>query len=340
MSPGGRPSRKSIHERLEIEVAALQDVGGLPKPVEAQEIWRTIWYHEAHNSTAIEGNTLALKQVESLLARGEAVGRKELKEYLEVRGYADAATWVYEQARRRRDRAGGADFLTLQDIRHVHHLALSPVWSVAPHPDALASESPGSFRQHDLQAFRRGMQPPTFPLVHPQMTQWVADARPLGRGPEPICVQVAKLHADFERIHPFIDGNGRTGRLLANLALVRLGYPPAVIQKRERDQYLKALERADRGDHEALGELFARAVLDNLMRFLLPAIAGEVKLLPLEALADKAMSVAALRQAAERGRLVAKQDEHGRWRSSKKWVSDYRKSKYAGLSAPRKRRTT
>ena len=121
---------------------------------------------------------------------------------------------------------------------------------------------------------------------------------------------------------------------------MRLGYPPAVIQKKERTQYLKALEQADRGDNEPLGELFARAVLDNLMRFLLPAIAGEVKLLPLDALAGRAISVAALRQAAERGRLVAKKDEHGRWRSSKKWVSDYGKSKYAGLREPRKRRTS
>ena len=114
MSPGGRPSRKSIHERLELEVAALRDVGGLPKPEEAQEIWRTIWYYEAHNSTALEGNTLVLKQVESLLARGEAVGRKDLKEYLEVRGYADAAKWVYEQARGQRDRAPGR---TLRPVR-------------------------------------------------------------------------------------------------------------------------------------------------------------------------------------------------------------------------------
>lgn len=339
MSPGGRPSRRSIHERLQTEVAALRDVGGLPKPEEAEEIWRTIWYHEAHNSTAIEGNTLVLKQVEALLARGEAVGSKELKEYLEVKGYADAARWVYEQARKPEDRGGSAAFLTLQDVRHVHNLAMLPVWAVAPHPDALSSESPGNFRQHDLHPFQRGMKPPTFPLVHGQMTQWVADARSLAQGAGPICVRVAKLHAAFERIHPFIDGNGRAGRLLTNLTLVRLGYPPAVIQKKERTQYLRALDRSDHGDHEPLGELLARAVLDNLMRFLLPAIAGEVKLLPLEALSDKTVSVAALRQAAERERLIAKKDEHGRWRSSKKWVSDYKKSRYAGLKTRRKRRT-
>ena len=65
-------------------------MGGLPNPVEAEGIWTTIWYEEAHNSTAIEGNTLVLKQVERLLADGVAVGNKELKEYMEVQGYATA----------------------------------------------------------------------------------------------------------------------------------------------------------------------------------------------------------------------------------------------------------
>jgi len=58
-------------------------------PGEADGIWRGIWLEEAHHSTAIEGNTLVLKQVEQLLEEGRAVGNKDLREYLEVRGYAD-----------------------------------------------------------------------------------------------------------------------------------------------------------------------------------------------------------------------------------------------------------
>ena len=73
-------------------------MGGLPSPVEAEGIWTAIWHQEAHHSTAIEGNTLVMKQVERLLAEGFAVGNKELKEYMEVQGYADAAHWVYGQA--------------------------------------------------------------------------------------------------------------------------------------------------------------------------------------------------------------------------------------------------
>ena len=78
-------------------------MGGLPTPVEAADIWHGIWYEEAHHSTAIEGNTLVLKQVERLLAEGRAVGNKELREYMEVRGYADAADWVYRQQPARTD---------------------------------------------------------------------------------------------------------------------------------------------------------------------------------------------------------------------------------------------
>jgi len=315
-------------------VAALRDVGGLPAPEEAAEIWRSIWFHEAHNSTAIEGNTLVLKQVEALLARNVTVGNKELKEYLEVKGYAEAAKWVYEQARgRRRSRSTGA--LTLQDVRHIHHVAMTPVWTIAPHPDALPSESPGNFREHDLKPFGRGMEPPTYPLVHARMAEWIDQANGSPKKDEPPCVRIARLHAAFERIHPFLDGNGRAGRLLMNLLLIRLGYPPAVIQKRERLAYLKALDRSDRGDNEPLGELIARAVLDSLLRFLLPAVAGDVKLLPLDALATKELSIAALRQAAERGRLLARKDSRGSWRSSKRWVADYRESRYATLREPR-----
>src|SRR5712691_5719670 len=154
----GRPSRASIHERLATEVAALESLGGLPRPAKATKIWRDIWFHEAHHSTALEGNTLVLKQVEALLARGETVGNKELKDYLEVKGYANAARWVYEQARSSREK--GLPLVTMQEIRNVHFEAMTPVWAVAPHPDATADESPGNFRRHDIHAFPSRMKPP------------------------------------------------------------------------------------------------------------------------------------------------------------------------------------
>ena len=87
----GRPSRASIYAAVDLGMAELHRIGGLPGPDVASEIWRDIWYEETHNSTAIEGNTLILKQVRALLEEGRAVGDKELREYLEVQGYANAA---------------------------------------------------------------------------------------------------------------------------------------------------------------------------------------------------------------------------------------------------------
>lgn len=331
----GRPSRRSIHQRLASEVEELrQRLGGLPAPDEAEGIWTDIWYHEAHNSTALEGNTLVLREVTVLLREGRAIGQKELKDYLEVKGYADAAGWVYSQALNR-DVWPSSELLTLTEVRHVHRLAMAPVWEVAPHGDALDSESPGNWRWHDIRTFGRGMTPPDHTQIPALMYDWVSDVGRIPRDEAPLIEATAKRHAAFERIHPFLDGNGRTGRLLMNLILVRLGYPPAIIQKRERPRYLEALHRADQGDPGPLGELIARSVRENLNRFILPSVAGPARLVPLEALADKGLSVIALRTAAQRSRLRAVRGSDGVWRSSKRWVEEYRTSRYQALREPR-----
>ena len=177
----GRPSRQSVYRRLEEAIAELRDrLGGLPSPTEAEDIWTTIWYQEAHHSTALEGNTLVLQQVELLLAEGRAVGNKELREYMEVRGYADAARWVYGQALEPGDWTPTAP-LTLTELRHVHELALGPVWGVAPHPNATPSEKPGSFRQHDIQPFPGGMTPPSWVDVPADVTDCTSCTRASAR---------------------------------------------------------------------------------------------------------------------------------------------------------------
>ncbi len=399
--PRGRPSRATIHARLAEQVAELRArIGGLPAPEEAEGIWTDIWYQEAHHSTALEGNTLVRKQVELLLKEGRAVGDKELREYLEVQGYADAAKWVYGQALAPGEWTTGA-LLSLTEVRHIHELMIGPVWNISPHPDATDVEGPGQWRQHDIRPFSGGMQPPSWTELQACMTDWLADvdalreaealapahppdpsvtpwqdstqhdtplplrtmsdvsekasakivelirssytwnvgsARPAETAP--IAEALARLHAAFERIHPFLDGNGRTGRLLMNLMLVRLGYPPVIVQKRERTHYLSALDRADRGDIGPLGELFARAILDNLNRFILPAVAGPARLVPLEALATPDLKVTTLRKAIERGRLRATRAPNGSWRSSRQWVDEYLARRWArGGQHPQLRRT-
>jgi hypothetical protein len=320
----GRPSRAQLYARLDEAIVELQDrFGGLPSPIEAAAIWDDIWVHEAHNSTAIEGNTLVLHQVEVLLREGRAVGSRPLAEYLEVRGYGDAARWVYSQALTS-DREPPGSLLTLTDVREVHSLAISAVWEVAPHPHATEAESPGGFRVHDIAPFPAGMRPPSHALVPALMRDWLDSVQNLRRSGEMhLMERLAARHAEFERIHPFLDGNGRAGRLLLNLLLGRLGYPPAIIRKRDRDSYLHALRRADGGVPGPLAELITRAVLDNLYRFVVPAVAGPAQLVPIAALADESISLVALRNAAQRGRLRARHGPDGQWRSSRAWVEDY-----------------
>lgn len=324
----GRRPRQAIYDQLAEGVEELRNrLGGLPLPVEAEDIWGDIWHQEAHNSTAIEGNTLVLREVELLLSEGRAVGDKQLAEYLEVRGYADAAQWVYKHGLEPGEWTTG-ELITMTELRHVHRLTMAKVWEVAPHPDATEQERPGSFRRHGIKPFGAGMQPADWTEVPALMNDWVKSACALPSADEPLPEAVAEMHAAFERIHPFLDGNGRVGRLLTNLLLIRLGYPPAIIRKGERARYLKNLRRADAGDPGPLGEFLARAVTDTLMRFIVPAVAGPARLVPLAALADHQLSARALRTAAERGRLRAQRDERGQWRSSRLWVEEYRASRY------------
>jgi hypothetical protein len=336
MAQRGRPSRRTIFAQVQAAVAELHErLGGLPSPHEAEDIWGDIWYHEAHNSTAIEGNTLALHQVEVLLRENRTVGSKELREYNEVRGYADAAQWVYSHAVPSPGAQGTIDLLTLHDLRHIHNAAMTPVWSVDPHPAASADEGPGNFRRHNIQPFTGGMRPPDFTEVPARLSDWLAAlGRIPGRSQEtPLTQLVAESHATFERIHPFLDGNGRTGRLATNLLLVRMGAPPIIVDKRDRTKYLVALDRADRGDIGALAELFARAMLASLNRFIIPAVAGPARFVPLAALANKNVSARALRQAAERGRLKATKGDDGIWRTSRRMVEQYAKSRHQRLKA-------
>src|SRR6266511_1890369 len=334
MSPRGRPPRQIVYERLDTQIEELwQRMGGLPSPAESTDIWRDIWYQEAHHSTAIEGNTLVLKQVEALWAEGLAVGDKQLREYMEVRGYADAAKWVYGQAIEPGDWSDGK-LISVTEVRRVHEMAMTPLWDIEPHPDSTPSESPGAFREHDIQPFTGGMTPPSWVEIPAEMNDWLDHANSLRTRTPSFPEEIAITHCRFEQIHPFLDGNGRAGRLLLNLVLVRLGYPPAIIYKNQRSAYLAALRRSDQGDPGALGEFIARAILDNLYKSIVPAVAGPARLVPIAALANRRINASALRAAAVRGRLQATKGPDGQWRSTRNWVNRYLSTRYRRNQPP------
>jgi hypothetical protein len=321
-----RPSRDTIYQRLEISVDGLAGVGGLPLPAEASAIWKDIWHEEAHHSTAMEGNTLLLREVQLLLDTGKAVGSKEMKAYLEVQSYGKAAEWVYAQARDR-----GPVRISSTEVREIHKIAVETVWAYFPPDQMDPKEGPGAYRRKEIEPFDGGMRPPTWPDVSAAITDWVDrvnGAAWLSTSERHVIEDFADLHAAFERIHPFRDGNGRVGRLVLNLLLVRHGYPPAVIYKSDRDRYLSSLRRADSGDCRALGELLARSITQSIDRFILPGLAGPHKLIPISALGETGgLSRNALTLAAQRGRLRAIKKGNA-WHSTKVAVEEYAKSRY------------
>ena len=156
----------------------------------------------------------------------------------------------------------------------IHHKVMAPVWEVVPHPDATDRERPGAFREHEIRRFPGGMTPPSWPLVAGEMTTWAEEVNSLNPDTVTFPEQLAALHCRFEPIHPFLDGNGWAGRLVLNLILVRLGYPPAIIYKLDRDRYILALKTADSGEAGTLAALITRAILDTLYQHVIPAVPG------------------------------------------------------------------
>jgi Fic family protein len=264
---------------------------------------------------------LSEQDVVAVVERGEARG--SLAEALEVKAYADAAGWVYQAAP---TAALGIDLAT---VREVHRRVVGPVWTVFP---PITGDRPGAFRTTGVTVGGgRRVELSSPPAIHADMTAWaVAGTRTASDHP---IERIAVHHAWLERIHPFTDGNGRVGRLLANWELVQAGYPPIVIRYQQRARYLRGLARADGGDPTGLVELMARAVSESINRFILPRLAGDARLVRLRALAENSSySSDYLRQLAIAGRLRAVR-QSALWLSSQAALQEYMDSR-----SPRGRR--
>jgi fido (protein-threonine AMPylation protein) len=150
------------------------------------------------------------------------------------------------------------------------------VWEVEPPP---TRDPAGAFRTSGVRV--GGLRVSTPSAVAADLSAW---SRSTTERTEHPVVHAAVHHARFEQIHPFVDGNGRVGRLALTFLLVQAGYPPAVLLKEHRGRYLDALRLADRGNPMPLAELVARSVSAALARFLIPNLAGNARLVPLAAL--------------------------------------------------------
>jgi hypothetical protein len=302
-----------VLDLLDEEVELLHThLGGLPRALEADQILREIWIDDVHNSTAIEGNTMTRAQVAALVGPRRRASAN-LIEVLEVEGYARAADWAYRTAPEHKG-------VPVNVVSELHRQAVEPAWTIDP---PSTRDRPGDWRKTGVSLRGVSVSPP--PSIPADMHGWSESTR--ADDALHAVARAAVHHASLERIHPFVDGNGRVGRLVLTFELIQHGYPPAVIPKEARTKYLRALRNADEGNPNPLTEVIARAVSGTLSRFLIPKLAGEAKLVPLSALgAQTGYSADYLRQLAQKGRLRAHRE--GRlWLSSRAWLKDYTRSR-------------
>lgn len=183
-----------------------------------------------YTSNAIEGNTLTRIETAEVIERGitAVISGKPLKDQLEAINHAKAYDLVKELAKNRK----GHQYITEKDILDIHKIILNDI------DDAGA----GIYRRVDV--FIRGKdiefpRPKTVPLLMKNFIHWLEGQQEI----HPVLV-ASEAHFRFVSIHPFIDGNGRVGRLLMNLILLLNGYPMAIIRTEERTNYLNSIYQA------------------------------------------------------------------------------------------------
>lgn len=200
-----------------------------------------------YNSNAIEGNTLTLRETDMVL-RGLTIDQKPLKDHLEAIGHREAFEYVQTLV------AEGIP-LTEQVVKDIHYLVLSD-----------KKDDRGVYRKVPVRIIGATNEPAQPFMIRPLMEQWLAD---YGQSKENIVTKMARFHIAFESIHPFIDGNGRTGRLLVNLELMKAGYPPIDIKFSDRLAYYQAFDDFHtKGNLSAMEELFARYLNERLDMYL------------------------------------------------------------------------
>jgi Fic family protein len=212
-------------------------------------------------SNAIEGNTLTQAETTLIIEKGLTIGGKQLREHLEAIDHYEAILYV-------RDLARGAGALTAFDVRALHALVMK-----RSDPEG-AGRYATAARYVTTDSGRRAFPAPAeIPPLMDDFGAWL--------GAQPATPDFAfEAHRRLVSIHPFNDGNGRTGRLLMNLILLRGGYPPVSVRPADRLAYLQALEAAEsgRGEEAFRTLLTARlnASLADYLAALHQAFEGEV----------------------------------------------------------------
>ena len=200
-----------------------------------------------YNSNAIEGNTLTLRETDMVL-RGLTIDKKPLKDHMEAVGHKEAFYFVQDLVKEQVP-------LSESVINQIHYLVLAD-----------KKDDRGVYRRVPVRIMGAKHEPVQPYLIQPKMEQLLDDYR---NSTEHIIPRLARFHIEFEGIHPFIDGNGRTGRLLVNLELMKAGYPPIDIKFTDRIAYYNAFDEYHvKHNLGAMEKLFARYVNERLDSYL------------------------------------------------------------------------
>lgn len=202
-----------------------------------------------YNSNAIEGNTLTLKET-AMALEGMTIDQKPLKDHLEAVGHRDAFLYVQDIATKDMPISEGV-------IKNIHSLVLIN-----------RPEDKGTYRRIPVRIMGAYTEPLQPYMVQPAMEGLLIENTKRAKTMN-IIERIARFHLEFEGIHPFVDGNGRTGRIILNLDLIRNGYPPINVKFTDRKRYYEAFDAYYRdNDASKMIALIAEYVNERLDEYL------------------------------------------------------------------------
>lgn len=236
----GRMTRNSIFSEIENKKERLSKMRPLTTG-EVERLREEFMVEFTYNSNAIEGNTLTLKET-AMVLEGMTIDQKPMKDHLEAVGHRDAFMYVQDIALKEVD-------LTETVIKNIHSLVLMN-----------RPEDKGVYRRIPVRIMGAYTDPVQPYMIEPKMTE-LLENNVTRENKMSIIERIALFHLEFEGIHPFIDGNGRTGRLILNLDLIRNGYPPINVKFTDRKRYYDAFDAYYRdGNSTAMATLISEYV--------------------------------------------------------------------------------
>lgn len=202
------------------------------RPLTADELRQLREYYRiglAWSSNALEGNSLTETETKVVIEDGITIGGKPLRDHYEATGHSDAFDLL--------NRLAGGTTITEADILSLHHLFYHRI----------DEQNAGTYRKVRVIVTGTDFAFPPPSRIKTAMKQFVAGIQGLRETSHPVEL-AALLHAWLVNIHPFVDGNGRTARLLMNLALLQSGFPVTIIPPILRAEYLEAVKCGNRED--------------------------------------------------------------------------------------------